>query len=326
MTASPLENELPPLDGAALLARLPEVRGTLTPMAPLHNQSWFGVGGPAEVLFRPKDEEDLAAFLAACPSDVPLTLLGHASNTLIRDGGVEGVVIRLGPAFGKISIEGTTLEAGAAAADIAIARKAEEAELAGLAFLSGIPGSLGGALRMNAGAYGGEIKDTLTSVRALDRTGQIRVLTKDEMGFSYRHASAPENLIFLAATFALSPGDKASLAKERQRIAAKREASQPLRAKTCGSTFANPEGDPAGRKAWQLIEEAGCKGATHGGAEVSSIHCNFLINMGGATAHDLEALGEEIRARVENASGVTLRWEIKRIGRKAPHEQTKKEE
>ncbi len=295
-----------------MLKSLPHVRGKLTANAPLKDQTWFRVGGHAEVLFSPKDAEDLAAFLAACPQEIPLTVIGVASNLLIRDGGVAGVVIKLGPAFASITTEGATLTAGAAALDLNIARAAQKARIAGLEFLSGIPGTLGGALRMNAGAHGGEIKDSVTSITALDRAGRSHTIPPQEMGFAYRHSAAPADWLFISATLQGRAASPETIAARMKDIAEARTAAQPIREKTGGSTFANPQG----HKAWELIDKAGCCGLTIGGAKMSEKHCNFMINTGSATAADLEALGEEVRRRVHEQSGIELQWEIRRIGRK----------
>ncbi|HYB08756.1 MAG TPA: UDP-N-acetylmuramate dehydrogenase [Alphaproteobacteria bacterium] len=298
-----------------VIERLPPVRGRLTENAPLDRITWFRVGGAAEVMFRPADREDLAAFLAAKPVDVPVTVIGVGSNLLVRDGGVPGVVIRLGREFAGIEVEGTRLRAGAGALDLNVALSAAEAGLAGLEFLSGIPGTIGGALRMNAGAYGREIKDALVEAEAIDLAGHLHRLPLSALGLSYRHCAAPEDWIFTGALLQAAPGDRSSIAKRMQEIQSAREDSQPIRSRTGGSTFANPDGaDPAGRKAWQLIDKAGCRGLRCGGAMVSEKHCNFLINVGGATAADLEALGEEVRLRVCETSGVKLRWEIRIVG------------
>ena len=298
------------LCGQALLARLPVVRGKLTPNAPLAESTWFRVGGAAEILFKPADAADLAAFLAACPEDVPLTVLGVASNTLVRDGGVSGVVIKLGPEFATIKADGDRITAGAAAIDLNVARAAQAAGLAGLEFLSGIPGTIGGGLRMNAGAYGREFKDAVIEVAALDRQGRALTLSTPQMGFGYRHSDAAAALIFLGATFRGEPDDPEAIKTRMQAIQQSRSASQPIRERTGGSTFANPEG----HKAWQLIDAAGCRGLKIGGAMVSEQHCNFLINTGTATATDIETLGEEVRRRVKETSTIDLRWEIRRIG------------
>jgi UDP-N-acetylmuramate dehydrogenase len=296
---------------SSLIERLPLVRGELVENAPLAPLTWFRVGGAAEVLFRPVDADDLAAFLAAVPDDVPLTVIGVGSNLLVRDGGVAGVVIRLGRGFMQIeALSGYRVRAGTAALDVAVARAAQEAGIAGLEFYRGIPGSIGGALRMNGGAYLRETKDVLVEAVALDRKGRRHVLTNADMHYTYRHCGAPEDLIFVEATFQGEAGDKAEILARMDEITAKREASQPIRTRTGGSTFKNPEG----HKSWQLIDAAGGRGLRRGGAQVSELHCNFLINTGEATAADLEDLGEEVRARVKARSGVTLEWEIKRIG------------
>ena len=293
-----------------LIERLPKVRGELTADAPLAPLTWFRVGGPAEVLFRPADVEDLAAFLAGCPEDVPVTVVGVGSNLLVRDGGVKGVVIRLGKPFMTIEAEGDFVRAGTAALDVAVARAAQQAGIAGLEFYRGIPGSIGGALRMNGGAYGSETKDVLVEVKAVSRKGEIVTLSNADMHYSYRHCGAPDDLIFVEALYQGQPGDRDAIAARMEEITSSREASQPIRSRTGGSTFKNPEG----RKSWQLIDAAGCRGLVRGGAQVSEQHCNFLINTGDATAADLEGLGEDVRARVKETSGVTLEWEIRRIG------------
>ena len=294
-----------------LIERLPKVRGELTANAPLAPLTWFRVGGPAEVLFRPADVEDLAAFLAGCPEDVPVMVIGVGSNLLVRDGGVKGVVIRLGKPFMAIEVEkGNRVRAGTAALDVAVARAAQQAGIAGLEFYRGIPGSIGGALRMNGGAYGAETKDVLVEAKAVTRKGEIVTLTNADMHYTYRHCGAPDDLIFVEALYQGRLGDKDEIAARMEEITSSREASQPIRSRTGGSTFKNPEG----KKSWQLIDAAGCRGLTRGGAQVSEQHCNFLINTGEATADDLESLGEEVRARVKETSGVTLEWEIKRIG------------
>ena len=298
-----------------LIDRLPPVRGRLTANAPLDRVTWFRVGGAAEVMFRPADKADLAAFLAAKPDDVAVTVIGVGSNLLVRDGGVPGVVIRLGREFAGVAVEGTHVSAGAAALDLNVALSVAEAGLAGLEFLCGIPGTIGGALRMNAGAYGREVKDVVLAAEALDPSGQARTLSPAELGLTYRHSAVPEDWIFTKALFRASPGERPEIAKRMQEIQRAREESQPIRSRTGGSTFANPDGsNPDARKAWQLIDAAGCRGLRLGGAMVSEKHCNFLINTGEATAADLEALGEEIRRRVFETSGVQLRWEIRIVG------------
>lgn len=303
-----------PMNGNDLLQRLPTVRGKLLPNEPLADQTWFRVGGPAEVLFKPQDEDDLAMFMAACPADVPVTVLGVASNTLVRDGGVPGVVVKLGPAFAAIKAVGDRLMAGAAAVDLNVARAAQAAGLAGMEFLSGIPGTIGGGLRMNAGAYGREFKNIVVEAQAVMRDGTQRTLSHAEIGFAYRHTDAAEDCIFTSATLRGEPGDPAAIRQRMDEIQKSRADSQPIREKTGGSTFANPDDDPQHRKSWQLIDAAGCRGLKIGGAQVSEKHCNFLINTGNASAADIENLGEEVRRRVLEKFGVALRWEIKRIG------------
>jgi UDP-N-acetylmuramate dehydrogenase len=296
-----------------LIDRLPPVRGRLAANAPLAQHTWFRVGGPAEVLFRPADIADLAAFMAAKPDDVPVTVIGVASNLLVRDGGIDGVVIRLGRDFAEIKIEGTEVVAGTGALDVTVALTAQAARIGGLEFLSGIPGTVGGGLRMNAGAYGGEFKDVLVEVRAIDPIGGVRMLQAAELGLSYRHCDLPEDWIFIAARLRGRPGDSHAVALRMAEIQRAREATQPIRARTGGSTFANPPGE----KAWELIDRAGCRGLASGGAQVSGKHANFLINTGGATAADLEALGEEVRRRVFDQFGIALDWEIRRVGKPA---------
>ena len=290
--------------------RLPTLKGRVSLDSDLSKITWFRVGGPAEIMFRPADIADLQAFLAAKPVGVPVTVIGVGSNLLVRDGGVPGVVIRLGRDFAQIAVEGTTIRAGAAALDINVARVARDAGLAGLEFLSGVPGTVGGALRMNAGAYGRETSDILRRAWAVDETGALRELDPAAMRLSYRHCGLPESWIFTEAEFAGTPGDKAEIGRRMDEIGESRAASQPIRSRTGGSTFANPPG----AKAWQLIDAAGCRGLRIGGAMVSEQHCNFLINTGDATAADIETLGEEVRRKVRETSGVDLRWEIRRIG------------
>lgn len=298
----------------ALLERLPKVRGGLTADASMASLTWFRVGGPADVLFRPADVEDLSAFLAACPLDIPITVVGVGSNLLVRDGGVRGVVIRLGATFGQVEIlENNQLRAGAAALDMSVARKAAVAGIAGLEFYAGIPGSIGGALIMNGGAHGGETCDVLVSARAVRRSGEIVTLTNEDFSYSYRHSDVPDDLIFVDGLFQGTAGERATIEAHMAEITQKREESQPIRTKTGGSTFKNPEG----HKSWQLVDGAGCRGLVRGGAQVSEMHCNFLINTGAAKAGDLEGLGEEVRTRVKETSGVSLEWEIKRIGEPA---------
>ena len=292
-----------------LIDRLPKVRGRLTADAPLAAVTWFRVGGRAEALFRPADVEDLAAFLAALPRDIPVTVLGVASNLLVRDGGVRGVVIRLLRGFVDVRVDGTSLIAGAGALDLNVALVARDHGVAGLEFLSGVPGTIGGALRMNAGAYGGEMKDVVEQAEMVGRDGTRRTLSAAELGFTYRHTAAPDDAIFVSATLRGRTGDQGAIGARIVEIDQAREASQP-RSRTGGSTFVNPPG----ARAWELIDRAGCRGLRIGGAQVSEKHCNFLINTGDATAHDIESLGEEVRRRVFAHSGVALQWEIKRIG------------
>lgn len=295
-----------------LATRLPPVRGRLTPNAPLAQFTWFGVGGPAEVLFRPADADDLAQFLDNCPADVPVMVMGVASNLIIRDGGIPGVVIRLGREFAGVEVDAGTqiVRAGAAALDMNVALNAAQHGVAGLEFLSGIPGSIGGGLRMNAGAYGREFKDALLSADIIYRDGRRATLTPDQMDMRYRHTNTPDDAIFLGATFQGTPGATDAIEARMMEIKQARAASQPIRTKTGGSTFANPNG----YKAWELIDQAGCRGLKIGGAQMSELHCNFMINADSASAADLERLGEEVRRRVLAQSGVTLRWEVKRIG------------
>jgi UDP-N-acetylmuramate dehydrogenase len=294
-------------------ARAPKLRGRLIANAPIAEATWFRVGGPTEALFSPADEDDLAYVLAALPREIPVTTIGLGSNLIVRDGGISGLVIRLGGrAFGAVEImDGSRIVAGAATPDQYVAKAAAMAGVDGLAFLRGVPGSIGGALVMNAGAHGGEIKDVLIEARGIDRpTGAKCVLSNADMGFSYRHSLAPDDVVFTSALFQGRPGEPKAIEVEMERITRAREASQPIREKTGGSTFKNPPG----MKAWELIDKAGCRGLLLGGAQVSTLHCNFLINLGGATAADLEALGEEVKRQVLETSGVALEWEIKRIG------------
>ncbi len=289
---------------------LPPSRGTYIYGAPLKDLVWFRAGGPAEVLFRPADADDLATFLTAKPEGTRVSVIGVGSNLLIRDGGIPGVVVRLPAAFGKIEANGTRIRAGAAALDAAVARAAADAGIAGLEFLRGIPGTIGGALSMNAGCYGKEIKDVLVEATAIDGRGDKHVLSNAEMGFTYRHASVPDDYIFVEAVFEGERGKPDDIRARMTALVEQRESTQPVKSKTGGSTFQNPPG----HKAWQLIDEAGCRGLKIGGAQVSEKHCNFLINTGDASAADLENLGEEVRKRVKAKSGVTLEWEIRRVG------------
>ncbi len=289
---------------------MPALRGRLLPNQPLAELTWFRVGGPAQVLFMPEDEPDLAYLLNHAPAEIPVTVIGLGSNLIVRDGGVPGIVVRLGRGFGEIAIEDMDLRAGAAVPDVKVARAAQEAGIAGLSFLRGIPGSIGGALRMNGGSYGRETKDVLIEACAVDRTGQIHVLSNRDMQFAYRHCSVPGDYIFTHATFRGERGDPGVIAAEMEKITESREATQPIKTRTGGSTFKNPPG----QKAWELVDAAGCRGLQFGGAQVSEMHTNFLINLGSATASDIETLGETVRQRVKVNSGVELEWEIKRIG------------
>lgn len=297
--------------GERLLARLPKVRGRYETDRVLADLTWFRVGGPADVLFTPADEADLAHFRAHMPGDVPVTVIGVGSNLLVRDGGVPGVVIRLGRGFGRIALEdGYRVRVGTAVPDVKVARFCLDNVIGGLTFLRGIPGTIGGALRMNGGAYGGETKDVLIEARAVDAQGNIIVLSNADMNYSYRHCGAPEDLIFTEALLQGHAGDKQEIAAAMDAITSAREDSQPIKSRTGGSTFKNPPGG----KSWQLIDAAGMRGFSIGSARVSDKHCNFLINDGGASGADIERLGETVRARVKENSGVDLHWEIKRIG------------
>lgn len=297
---------------AEIARTMPDLRGKISANEPLAIYTWFRVGGPAQILFTPADEDDLVYFFSRLDPSLPVTVLGMGSNVIIRDGGVEGVVIRLSAKpFGEVVIEeGYRVRAGASAPDMRVARAAAKAGIDGLAFYRGIPGSIGGALRMNAGAHGGETKDVLVEVRAVDRAGKRHILHLVDMGFAYRHSSASAELIFTQAVFQGHAGDKSEIAAQMEKITQAREAAQPIKEQTGGSTFKNPPN----QKAWQLIDAAGCRGLVVGDAQVSTMHCNFLINRGAATAADIEGLGEDVRARVKAYSGVELEWEIKRIG------------
>src|SRR6267378_3038628 len=286
-----------------LKAKMPELRGRLLPNQSLAELTWFRVGGPAQVLFMPEHEDDLAYLLAHLAGGIPVTVVGLGSNLIVRDGGVPGVVIRLGRGFGDTAIESEQrVRAGAAVPDVKVARVAQDAGIAGLAFLRGIPGAIGGALRMNGGAYGGETKDVLVAARGVDRSGRACVFNNGEMRYSYRDCAVPQEVIFTEALFQGTPGDPAVIAAEMDKITESRETTQPIKSRTGGSTFKNPPG----HKAWQLIDAAGCRGLTLGAAEVSQLHCNFLINRGGASAADIETLGETVRSRVRETSGVEL--------------------
>jgi UDP-N-acetylmuramate dehydrogenase len=289
---------------------LPPVRGSLTHEAPLKDLVWFRAGGPAEWLFRPADIDDLASFLAAKPNDLRLSVIGVGSNLLVRDGGIPGVVVRLSSAFGKVETAGTRVRAGAAALDANVARAAADAGIAGMEFLRGVPGTIGGALKMNAGCYGREIKDIFVEATALDGRGNKIKLTPADMNFVYRKTQVRDELIFIEAVFEGTVDNPQAIKARMEELSANREAAQPIKSKTGGSTFKNPPG----HKAWQLIDEAGCRGLRRGDAQVSEKHTNFLINTGEASAADLEALGEDVRRRVREKSGFELEWEIKRVG------------
>jgi UDP-N-acetylmuramate dehydrogenase len=289
---------------------VPQLRGRVQPDALLGPMTWFRVGGAAEFLVRPADAEDLAAFLRELPPEIPVTVIGAASNLIIRDGGIAGAVIKLARGFGDVAVEPDGIVAGAACLDMTVAEYAAAAGLTGLEFLSGIPGSIGGAVAMNAGAYGSDISEILDWAEIFTRSGELVRLNATDLGLSYRHAKIPAGGVVSRARLRGRPGEANAIAARMADIAASRAATQPVRARTGGSTFANPPD----MKAWELIDAAGCRGLTQGGAQVSELHCNFLINTGEATAADLEGLGETVRARVLAASGVSLRWEIKRIG------------
>lgn len=294
-----------------LRADMPDLRGRLIANQPLGELTWFRVGGPAQLVFMPEDEDDLAYFLSLLPGEVPVTVTGLGSNLIVRDGGIAGVVIRLGRGFGTLAVEDDVcIRAGAAVPDVKVARAAQDAAIAGLSFYRGIPGGVGGALRMNGGAYGGETADVLLQARGVDRGGRVHVFDNAAMNYSYRHCGVGDDIIFTMAVFAGTAGDAAVIAGEMDTITESREATQPIKSRTGGSTFKNPPG----HKAWQLIDAAGCRGLANGAAQVSELHCNFLINRGGATAADIEDLGETVRARVLETSGVELHWEIKRLG------------
>jgi UDP-N-acetylmuramate dehydrogenase len=296
---------------AEVTAMVPELRGRLLANQSLAELTWYRAGGPAQVLFMPEDEADLAYFLAHLPDRIPVTVVGLGSNLIVRDGGVSGVVIRLGRGFNAVTIEpGERVRAGAAVPDVKVARAAQEAGISGLAFLRGIPGAIGGALRMNGGAYGRETKDALIAARGVDRRGRLALMPVADMHYAYRHCGAPHDIIFTEALLQGAAGDPRAIAAEMDEITESREATQPVKSRTGGSTFKNPPG----QKAWQLIDAAGCRGLQIGDAQVSTLHCNFLINLGSASAADIESLGETVRARVKESSGVDLEWEIKRIG------------
>jgi UDP-N-acetylmuramate dehydrogenase len=293
---------------------LPSVRGKLTRNAPLAPLLWFKAGGPAEWLFEPADRADLQDFLAALDPEIPVMGLGLGSNMIVRDGGVPGVVVRLGKAFGAVDVvDATSLRCGGGASGILVSSKARDAGIAGIEFLRSIPGTVGGFVRMNGGAYGREVKDILVECDVVLRSGERVTLGLGDLGYSYRHSALPEGAIVTSAVFRGEPGDPQAIQAEMDRIAAAREESQPLRSKTGGSTFKNPLGE----KAWALVDAAGCRGLRRGDAQVSEKHCNFLLNLGNASSADIEALGEDVRARVKAQSGIELEWEIQRVGMSA---------
>ena len=296
---------------SAVCTALPPLRGSVEHHGSLADFIWFRTGGPAEWLVRPDDVQSLAAFLAALDPDVPVLPVGVGSNLIVRDGGVPGVVVRLPKAMAKVSVEpGNRVRAGGAAMGITVASAARDAGIAGLELLRGIPGTVGGAVRMNAGAYGRDTSDILVEATVVTRDGAIETWPAAKLGYTYRHSEVPAGAVVVEALFEGTPGDPQTIGAEMDRIAAEREASQPLRSRTGGSTFKNPDGD----KAWRLIDAAGCRGLRRGDAQVSEKHCNFLLNLGDATSADIEALGEEVREKVKAQSGVMLEWEIQRVG------------
>ena len=293
------------------VATMPEVRGRLTPDAPLSPLVWFKSGGNAEWMFEPKDEDDLIDFLREVDPEIPVMALGLGSNLIVRDGGVPGVVVRLGKAFSKIEqLDETTLSCGGGASGILVSSTARDKGIAGLEFLRGIPGTVGGFVRMNGGAYGREVRDILVSARVVLRSGEVVEWPLEKLGYTYRHSEVPAGAVVIGAVFRGTPGDPEAIGAEMDAIARAREESQPLRSRTGGSTFKNP----AGHKAWALIDAAGCRGLTMGGAQVSEKHCNFLLNLGSATSAEIEDLGEEVRRRVEAKTHISLEWEIQRVG------------
>jgi UDP-N-acetylmuramate dehydrogenase len=294
----------------ALRAAMPDLRGRLEANVRMAELTWFRTGGPAQVLFVPADEQDLAYFLSRLGPAVPVLPVGVGSNLLVRDGGIAGIVVRLGRSFHEIRVDGFQIAAGAGLLDVKLAMAAAETGIGGVAFYRGIPGTIGGALRMNGGAYGSETKDVLVSCRGVDRSGQLHTFTNAEMDFSYRHCGIAIDVIFTSALFGGHPGDPAAIKAEMAEITEVRQATQPISSRTGGSTFKNPPG----HKAWQLIDRAGCRGLVIGDAQVSDLHCNFLINRGAASAADIEDLGEEVRRRVFDKSGIVLEWEIERVG------------
>lgn len=299
------------LEVSAPCTALPPLRGTIEHQGSLADFIWFRTGGPAEWLVRPDDVQSLAAFLAGLDPEVPVLPVGVGSNLIVRDGGVPGVVVRLPKAMAKVSIEpGNRVRAGGAAMGITVASAARDAGIAGLEFLRGIPGTVGGAVRMNAGAYGRDTSNILVEITLVTRNGTVETWPAARLGYTYRHSELPEGAVVVEALFEGTPGDKAEIGAEMDRIAAEREASQPLRSRTGGSTFKNPDG----HSAWKLVDDAGCRGLRRGDAQVSEKHCNFLLNLGNASSADIEALGEEVRAKVKAQSGIELEWEIQRIG------------
>ncbi len=298
-------------ENSNLINKLPKVKGRLKSNAPLGHMTWFGVGGNAEVLFKPADKQDLVDFINVCPKDIPIIVIGVASNLIIRDGGIPGVIIRMGSGFTDIDVvEDQTIKVGAGVLDLNVSLKALDENITGLEFLSGIPGTIGGALRMNAGSYGSEVKDVLVTAEVLFKDGSVKNMTAEEMGLSYRHNDLSKDVIFLGCSFKGAVGEHVDIKAKMDEIKEKRETSQPIKSKTGGSTFANPEG----YSAWKLIDEAGMRGFKIGGAQISEQHTNFMLNTGDATAADLEELGEEAIRRVFENTGIKLKWEIRRIG------------
>lgn len=293
--------------------KLPDIRGQYRENFEIASTTWFRVGGPCEVLFKPADIEDLQSFLRQKPKDIACISVGVASNLLVRGGGIPGVTTRLGKGFNHIALHNGFLDVGAAVLDRSVATLCVDEGIQGLEFFCGIPGTIGGALRMNAGCYGTEVKDVLVAAYALDPKGQLQTLTPEDMGFTYRHCAIPQDWVFIGARFKAPSGDAKIVGEKIAQMLAQREETQPIKSRTGGSTFANPEG----QKAWELIDQAGCRGLTIGGAQMSEKHCNFMINTGDATAQNLEDLGEEVRRRVLENSGIELRWEIQRVGLKS---------
>jgi UDP-N-acetylmuramate dehydrogenase len=296
----------------SLIQRLPQIRGSYRENVNLSKINWFNVGGFAEVVFRPADTADLAFFLHHKPKDIPVVVIGVGSNLLVRDGGIDGVIIRLGRGFTEIEKHGSNIHAGSGALSFNVAMYSAQSNIAGLEFLSGIPGTIGGALAMNAGAYGGDVASTLISAEVVDEDGNTHIMTPADIGYIYRGNTLPEGMIFTRGIFCGQHGMREEIEDAINEITSKRESTQPIKSRTSGSTFKNPNGN----KAWELIDKAGCRGLKSGGAQVSELHCNFFINTGNATAEDIENLGEEVRKRVKETSGITLEWEVKIIGKK----------